>query len=49
VPVARDAVVVETSLDLRLGRNVTLGFAYSGQIAGTADSHRLQAKATLRF
>ena len=49
VPIARDAALVETGLDMAVSRAVTLGLSYSGQIARTARQHGFKANINVRF
>ena len=50
-PLARDAVVIGAGidLDLALDRRATLGIAYTGTIASTADDQSLRGTLTILF
>lgn len=43
VPIARDAAIIETGLDMRVSDNATLGVSYSGQLAAGAQDHGFKA------
>lgn len=49
VPIARDAAVVETGLDLNLSSAATLGLSYTGQLAASAQQHGFKANLAMRF
>ena len=49
VPIARDALLAEAGLDLAIGRNATIGFAYVGQVAGNARDHAARGRFSWRF
>jgi outer membrane autotransporter protein len=49
VPLARDAALVETALDLRLSPQAKLGLSYSGQLAGQLQDHALKGNFTWNF
>ncbi len=49
VPVARDSFALDAGAAVALGSRVRMGFAYAGQLAPRAHSHRLSLQATLRF
>ena len=49
VPIARDAASVELGLEGRVWRGATLGLVYTGQIAGQADDHGVNASFVQRF
>ncbi|SAI05168.1 autotransporter [Bordetella ansorpii] len=48
-PIARDAALVEAGLDLRVGRNTTVGVAYQGQLGDGARQHGVKAQVSVRF
>lgn len=49
VPIARDAVVAEAGLDLRVAPNATMGVAYTGQIGDRVEDHAVKGNFTYRF
>jgi outer membrane autotransporter protein len=49
VPLARDAALVETALDLRVNPHAKLGLSYSGQLAGHLQDHALKGNFTWNF
>lgn len=49
VPIARDAVVVETGLDMAISRAAALGVAYNGQFASSTRQHAFKANLIVRF
>jgi outer membrane autotransporter protein len=49
VPLARDAALVETALDLRVNPQARLGLAYSGQLAGNLQDHAVKGNFTWNF
>lgn len=49
VPIARDAAAIELGLEGTVWRNATLGIAYTGQIAGSADDHGVNANFVQKF
>jgi outer membrane autotransporter protein len=49
VPIARDAAAVEVGLEGQVWRNATLGIAYTGQIASSADDHGVNANFVQKF
>ncbi|TFL13039.1 autotransporter outer membrane beta-barrel domain-containing protein [Pusillimonas caeni] len=49
VPIAKDSAVVEAGVDLSLAPGATLGFSYSGQLAGSARDHGAKANLMIRF
>jgi outer membrane autotransporter protein len=49
VPIARDALLVEAGLDAAWTSGITVGFAYSGQYAGSAAEHGIKGHAIRRF
>lgn len=48
-PIARNAVVVEAGFDVHIARNVTLGTAYTGQMAKGAQDHGFKATLVWKF
>jgi outer membrane autotransporter protein len=49
VPLARDAALVETALDLRVSLHAKLGLSYSGQLAGQLQDHAVKGNFTWNF
>ena len=49
IPIARDALVAEAGLDLRLAPTATLGVAYTGQVGDRVRDHAVKGNFTLRF
>ncbi|POR52506.1 outer membrane autotransporter protein [Bosea psychrotolerans] len=49
IPIARDAAVVEAGLDLAIGKNATLGLAYTGQLAQDTQDHAFKGVLAVRF
>jgi outer membrane autotransporter protein len=49
VPLARDAALVETALDLRVNPHAKLGLSYSGQLAGHLQDHAVKGNFTWNF
>jgi outer membrane autotransporter protein len=49
VPLARDAALVETALDLRVSPHAKLGLSYSGQLAGQLQDHAVKGNFTWNF
>jgi outer membrane autotransporter protein len=49
VPLARDAALVETGLDLRVSPQAKLGLSYSGQLAGHLQDHAVKGNFTWNF
>ena len=49
VPIDRNALAVEGSLDWRVGQRTTLGVSYSGQIGDHAEDHALKGKLEVAF
>ncbi|MBN9547923.1 MAG: autotransporter domain-containing protein [Alphaproteobacteria bacterium] len=49
VPIARDAAVIETGLDLAVTRAVTVGVSYNGQLASSARQHAFKANLNVKF
>ncbi|MCJ2033928.1 autotransporter domain-containing protein [Methylobacterium sp. J-068] len=48
-PISRDALVAEAGLDVRVGRDATLGVAYTGQVGERAQDHAVKGNFTYRF
>ncbi|MGA2290575.1 autotransporter domain-containing protein [Bradyrhizobium sp.] len=49
VPLARDAALVETALDLRVNPHAKLGLSYSGELAGRLQDHSVKGNFTWNF
>ncbi|HEV7260516.1 MAG TPA: autotransporter domain-containing protein [Bosea sp. (in: a-proteobacteria)] len=49
LPIARDSALVEAGLDVAVGRNATLGVAYTGQLAEDAQDHAFKGVLAVRF
>lgn len=49
VPLARDALLAEAGLDLALGRSITFGLSYVGQIAENVQDHAAKGKFAVKF
>ncbi|WP_181832507.1 autotransporter domain-containing protein [Bosea caraganae] len=49
VPVAKNAALVETGLDLAIGNSTTLGLSYTGQLAGDAQDHAFKGNLAVKF
>ncbi len=49
IPIARDALVAEAGLDLRVAPNATLGVAYTGQVGDRVQDHAVKGNFTWRF
>lgn len=49
VPIARDALLVETGLDALITRNTVLALLYTGRIASNANAHALKANLAVSF
>jgi outer membrane autotransporter protein len=49
VPLARDTVLVETALDLRVNLRAKIGLSYSGQLAGHLQDHSVKGNFTWNF
>ncbi|WP_375456810.1 autotransporter domain-containing protein [uncultured Methylobacterium sp.] len=49
IPIARDALVAEAGLDLRVASNATLGVAYTGQAGDRITDHAVKGNVTYRF
>lgn len=48
-PIAKDAAVIETGVDVRFNANTTFGLTYTGQIADTAQDHGFNARLSISF
>lgn len=48
-PIARDAMIAEAGLDLKLAKNVSLGISWSGQIAKENRSNAINGNFAWRF
>ena len=49
VPIARDALLAEAGLDLRITTNAVLGVTYSGQLAHNVQDHAVKGTLAIRF
>ena len=49
VPLARDAALVETALDLRVSPQAKFGLSYSGELAGHLQDHSVKGNFTWNF
>ena len=49
VPLARDAVLVESGLDLRINPSATFGVSYVAQLSGSVNDHSVKGNLTWRF
>ena len=49
VPIAQDAAIVETGLDLNLSPAATMGLSYTGQLASSAQQHGFKPDLAVRF
>jgi fibronectin-binding autotransporter adhesin len=49
VPIDRDALVAEAGLDWQIGKDMTLGVSYAGQIGQRAQNHALKGSFNWRF
>lgn len=49
VPIAKNAMVIEGGIDFALGRNLTLGVGYVGQVASRLSDHGLKASLLWKF
>ncbi|MDF2114156.1 autotransporter domain-containing protein [Roseiarcaceae bacterium H3SJ34-1] len=49
VPIARDALVIETALDMEIAPAVRLGVSYQGQIASSARDHGVKGRLAWTF
>ncbi|WP_297800712.1 autotransporter-associated beta strand repeat-containing protein [uncultured Brevundimonas sp.] len=48
-PIAKDAAVIETGVDVRFNATTTFGLTYTGQIADKAQDHGFNARLNIRF
>jgi outer membrane autotransporter protein len=49
LPIAQDSALVEAGLDVAIGRDLTFGVSYVGQLSADGHDHAVKGKATLRF
>jgi outer membrane autotransporter protein len=49
VPVDRDTLVAEAGLDWQIGKDMTLGVSYAGQVGRRAQEHAVKGNFTWRF
>ncbi len=49
LPLAADAIALETGIDIAVDAHTRLGLTYSGQIAGSAEDHAVKGRAIRRF
>lgn len=49
VPLARDALLVETGLDLQINPSAIIGISYVGRLANSAQDHSVKGNFTWRF
>ena len=49
MPIAKNAVVIEGGIDFALGRNLTLGVGYVGQVASQLSDHGMKASLLWKF
>lgn len=49
VPIAKDALVLDAGLDIKIAERVTLGFTYNAQLSAEAHDNGLRADLTWRF
>jgi len=49
VPIARDALAIETALDIEIAPAIRLGISYQGQIASSARDHGLKGRLAWTF
>jgi outer membrane autotransporter protein len=49
VPLARDAALVETAIDLRVSPQAKFGLSYTGQLAGKLQDHAVKGNFTWNF
>ncbi|EHR03405.1 autotransporter outer membrane beta-barrel domain-containing protein [Bradyrhizobium sp. WSM471] len=49
VPVARDSLLAEAGFDLAIGRHITVGLSYVGQIGNTVTDHAAKGKFSWAF
>ena len=48
-PIARDALLAEAGVDLAIGRNVTVGVSYVGQLGSAVTDHAAKGKFSWAF
>ncbi|TAI60935.1 autotransporter domain-containing protein [Bradyrhizobium sp. Leo170] len=49
VPIARDAALIQTGLDIPLSKDATLGFSYTGRLGAHTEENGLSARFRLTF
>jgi outer membrane autotransporter protein len=49
VPLARDAALVESGVDLSINPNVTIGVSYMGQLSDSVNDHSVKGNLSWRF
>ncbi len=49
VPLARNAVVIDTGVDISLTQQVTFGVRYNGQFGAGVQDHGIRANLTVKF
>ncbi|RZN14590.1 autotransporter domain-containing protein, partial [Bradyrhizobium sp. Leo121] len=49
VPIARDAALIQTGLDIPLSKDATLGFSYTGRLGAHTEENGLSARFRLAF
>jgi uncharacterized protein with beta-barrel porin domain len=49
VPIARDAALVSAGADLRVSRQASIGVAYAGNLASTAQDHPVKRMFSWKF
>jgi outer membrane autotransporter protein len=49
VPLARDAALIETGVDVQITKQTTLGIAYTGQLAPGLQDHSVKGNFVFRF
>ena len=48
-PIAKNSALMQAGLDVQLNRSASVGVAYQGQIARSAQDHSVQARLNIRF
>ena len=48
-PIAEDAAVIETGMDVRFNARTTFGLTYTGQFSDTAEDHGFNARLSINF
>ncbi|MGI4721534.1 MAG: autotransporter-associated beta strand repeat-containing protein [Janthinobacterium lividum] len=48
-PIAKNAAVIETGLDVRFNANTTFGLTYTGQFSNSAQDHGFNARLSINF